>query len=540
MLISSRADALRFSLMGVLGASLVACGGTADTSPAEGSGNGSGSGSGASTAAGGGGTLGNSGGSGGLGQPGTGGASAGGSASGGAPITGKIPDCTNPQPLAGGFVQCDEGYTHRETEGSCPTEVPRAEKISDATLCPMTGSCSCDYDGDCGANQYCALVNGQVQGYHCQAGCKTDNDCTTGSICECTGGVMGRCVASEDCTTDADCAGEARCADSSIENGCGALVTYVCQTPMDQCASNAECGAGKECVVSAGVRTCKDQMLTCAAGRPFIVESEIRVAPICERIDWLVESSPDLTGLSVHDRQALGIHWQEAAQMEHASIAAFARFSLQLLALGAPATLIEQTNQALVDETAHARACFALATAYQGKNVGPQPLNINDVLGDNSLESIVRTAIVEGCIGETVAALEAGEAAAQSQDPHVAGVLRKISAEESRHAELAWSFLRWVVSEHASLLPLIKEQFALAVASAQDVSVIAPSEKLSSSGQRDLSAYGMLSSSSRREVYRSACLQVVGPCAQRLFVEATGAQKETFRAQEAASAPMGA
>jgi len=57
-------------------------------------------------------------------------------------------------------------------------------------------------------------------------------------------------------------------------------------------------------------------------------------------------------------------------QLEHASIAAFARFSLQLLSLGAPAGLIDDCTRALGDETAHARLCFQLASAYAGRAIG--------------------------------------------------------------------------------------------------------------------------------------------------------------------------
>jgi hypothetical protein len=54
--------------------------------------------------------------------------------------------------------------------------------------------------------------------------------------------------------------------------------------------------------------------------------------------------------------------------MEHASVAAFARFTLDLLALGAPADLVQSAQQALGDEIAHAELCFGLAGATSVKN----------------------------------------------------------------------------------------------------------------------------------------------------------------------------
>src|SRR5690606_22128321 len=110
-------------------------------------------------------------------------------------------------------------------------------------------------------------------------------------------------------------------------------------------------------------------------------------------------------------RQALAEHWQRIGLMEHASIAAFARFSLQLLGLGAPAELIEATNRALVDETRHAQVCFALAGHYAGRPIGPGPLDLAGALDGVDAAEILRTVIWEGCVGETLAALEAREAA---------------------------------------------------------------------------------------------------------------------------------
>ena len=65
--------------------------------------------------------------------------------------------------------------------------------------------------------------------------------------------------------------------------------------------------------------------------------------------------------------------------MEHASIAAFARFSLELLAFGAPPDLVEQAQAAMADETRHAKLCFALAGAYAERPIGPGALDMTGV-----------------------------------------------------------------------------------------------------------------------------------------------------------------
>jgi len=105
----------------------------------------------------------------------------------------------------------------------------------------------------------------------------------------------------------------------------------------------------------------------------------------------------------------VGAAWREVGLMEHASIAAFARFTLALLAVGAPSELVMDSNAAAIDETRHAKLCFALASEYLGEPVGPGELCVEGALDGLSLEQLVVTTIAEGCVGETVAAVEAAE-----------------------------------------------------------------------------------------------------------------------------------
>lgn len=138
--------------------------------------------------------------------------------------------------------------------------------------------------------------------------------------------------------------------------------------------------------------------------------------------------------------------WAQVAQLEHASVASFARFTLQLLAVGAPPQLVEASLRAGLDEIAHARATFRLASRYAGAPVGPGPLPLHgNVLGDLSLAAIAAATVTEGCVNETIGALEAAEAAAGCEDAEVRDVLNRIAEEEARHGELAWAFVRWAL-----------------------------------------------------------------------------------------------
>jgi hypothetical protein len=181
--------------------------------------------------------------------------------------------------------------------------VPRDTPIGDPAICSEEQGC-CQTDADCtAANQYCQYSVGQVIGSWCTTGCLTNADCGEGSICQC-GDPMGSCVPAS-CQSDADCPGEARCASFATNDGCGPWTRFSCQTVQDECASNLDCPAGDECDGSGGFRQCVVQQFTCAEGRPFFVAEEIRVAPLCERIDWTEQCAPDLQGLTDEQRSEL-------------------------------------------------------------------------------------------------------------------------------------------------------------------------------------------------------------------------------------------
>ena len=105
-------------------------------------------------------------------------------------------------------------------------------------------------------------------------------------------------------------------------------------------------------------------------GRPFLIEGSARLAPAVHSAGWGNADLCEVTCSSSVTRARLADEWTRVALMEHASIAAFARFTLQLLALGAPAHLVEGSNAAMIDETNHAKLAFGIASAYAGENMG--------------------------------------------------------------------------------------------------------------------------------------------------------------------------
>lgn len=212
-------------------------------------------------------------------------------------------------------------------------------------------------------------------------------------------------------------------------------------------------------------------------------------------------------------RERLAHDWAHAARFEHASIAAFNRFSLELLRVGAPAELVQAANEAALDEIEHARACFAVASTYAGKPLGPGPLAIHDLhLGEAELGAIARSTADEGCVGETLAALEADEARSRAEIPELTALLAKIAEEEQRHAGLAFRFVRWACRIGGSAVcAAARDGYHAALDRYRSAPAI--------EGVLDLGIerHGRLCASTRRAVYERALSDVLEPLERELF-----------------------
>jgi hypothetical protein len=253
-------------------------------------------------------------------------------------------------------------------------------------------------------------------------------------------------------------------------------------------------------------------------GRPLTVAGEARVAPSAVRGDWIAgDIHVMLDDLDVAERAELAREWLRDAQMEHASIASFARFVLDLLAVGAPPELVEGARRAMADEVRHARVCFALASAYAGTSFGPGPLDLRGVCVSESLAAAAALAAREGCVNETVAALSAFEQARCAADPAVRAVLERIASDETEHAELAWRFVRWALAAGGKeVAAAVNEALRPSVgvrASPGDAHV----DELASA--RDARrARGRLRSSEQRAIEERAWTEVILPCSRALSV----------------------
>ncbi|HWB73438.1 MAG TPA: hypothetical protein VG755_00755, partial [Nannocystaceae bacterium] len=369
------------------------------------------------------------------------------------------PLCSTPTPILQtsvdgdvptGLELCGDGRLHRYAAIACEY-LPTFAGDCDPS---MGGTCMTDDDCTDAPHGYCRGGSFEDPGCRCEYGCATDADCGEGELCLCQG-IDSKCVTAN-CTHDADCMGytctlgyDARVCDDS-------LVYFACEGPADTCKSvtgSCEAGSCEGCAWSPDdcAWACRyDEDLCSDCGRPFLVDGQARTSSAVARDDWagpgvakeLVSSLDDLARLQV------AAHWQRCALAEHASVAAFARYALDLLALAAPAELIASASAAMSDEIEHARLCFALVAHYGGGARGPGPLASDDALGERDVLRILDDVVREACIGETLAALEAVEALAEAREPAVRAALERIADDELRHAQLGWRHLRWAL-EHA-------------------------------------------------------------------------------------------
>ena len=197
---------------------------------------------------------------------------------------------------------------------------------------------------------------------------------------------------------------------------------------------------------------CYDWTESCPGGRPLrATDGAPILAEIAnERAGWSRAAASH-----VRDPERAH-HWARAAQYEHASVASFAQFSLQLLALGAPADLIARSHRAALDEIEHARSAFEMAAAFGHAGVGPGPLPIAAIDHDTTPIAVLRATVRDGCIAETRAARQARSDCAHARSELERDTLERIADDEERHAELAFATVAWLVENfgadvHAAL-----------------------------------------------------------------------------------------
>ena len=136
-----------------------------------------------------------------------------------------------------------------------------------------------------------------------------------------------------------------------------------------------------------------------------------------------------------------------------------------------------------------------------------------------SLRDIVLLTIREGCIGETVAAIEAQEALEHTTDPALCELLQTISQDETRHAELAFRFVQWALSAGDSeLFAAVRDEFESLRSESDELR----SETDERAPTLDVDAgqllrHGVIPKELRRVIRARAVCDVILPCARNLY-----------------------
>ena len=431
----------------------------------------------------------------------------------------------NPPPAGArkdAYVREADGTTHRVGAALCDATIHLSSCDGDA------GHVRCKSDADCKEAPHgkCALRDG-MRGSSCGCvySCESDADCKPSEACLCAGQTSSHsghsiCVPAQ-CEKDSDCSGGV-CGVSVFHNGCSEEVIMACRSPGDACRTDADCvkpgpgntGSNLKCAFRAGGGwACRAP--NCKIGRPLIVQGEPRSASPRARGDWSAAAPVSSAAIPREAiprdlARALAVQWREIAALEHASVASFARFTLQLLALGAPPDLIADAQRAALDEIEHARLAYGLAAHF---SVSPAPIGpdvLEAAVAPLSMDpcAVVRGLVEEGCVGETLGVAEALELSALAGDPGMVSVHRRIAGDEQRHAELAWRTLRWMLDTFGE--PVRREaRLALAVAAAslsRDPEIRGPVSP----------EHGLLSAASIGDLRRRALREVVLPCAATL------------------------
>lgn len=166
-------------------------------------------------------------------------------------------------------------------------------------------------------------------------------------------------------------------------------------------------------------------------GRPFFGSNEPE--PI------LAAATTHGKSPSVVDERAA--RWTEQALGEHASVASFAAFSLQLMVNGAPFSLLAGAAQANADEVRHAELALALASRFAGTeiSVGAFPRVAIADLRAQTIGELAEAVLREGCVGETLSVLESARQV--DDDAGISEiertVLHGIVRDELKHSALA-------------------------------------------------------------------------------------------------------
>lgn len=224
---------------------------------------------------------------------------------------------------------------------------------------------------------------------------------------------------------------------------CYAFERFACGLPDGMTPNDAGCSFAlsdcKKLCHGFGAYECHTDEASCVHGA--VVDADATV--MCAFCSSSAGRRPH--GLRAADpvsSDALGDFFARAAHLEAASVPAFRALARALGQLGAPSRLRKRARSAARDEVRHARVMGQLAARF-----GATPAPVEMKPGEPAeLEGLAIDNAVEGMVRETLGALIASWQARHAHDRGIREALRRIAADETRHAELSWAIGRWAES----------------------------------------------------------------------------------------------
>lgn len=230
---------------------------------------------------------------------------------------------------------------------------------------------------------------------------------------------------------------------------------------LDKAARPAGWGAAIAAVPVAAIGSAIGVMATMLSlmaqtrGRQLRVLGEVKLAPLAPDTAWTTPGQEiSATPLSEAAELAeVADAWRKNGLTEHASVAAFARLSTELVALGAPPELIQGAHEDALDEMRHTTWCFDLARRLDGKNDGPREFSAARsrlfAFGPKKLRlaQLAVESLIDGALNEGISARTVGELAREVTDPKIKEMLQAIAADEGRHAAHGFEIVKWCVEE---------------------------------------------------------------------------------------------
>lgn len=306
----------------------------------------------------------------------------------------------------------------------------------------------------------------------------------------------------------------------------GMKLALVDDEPLDNAPFASVGDDGSCCYTVASTRLCPTDMYEddhgdCQypeRGRPLREGGAVVVAPTTRRDGWR-DATPALAGIDAAARAYAAGAWSREAAAEHASVAAFARLSIDLMVAGAPADLVDDAHVAARDEIRHATLAYGLATAFGGVPVGPGPLALVAGARATTLVTLVSECFLDGCVGETVAAMAAAEARARALPGAVRDALEVIADDEARHAALSFRIVAWALA--AGGAPVRAQLVSNLELIRRELAAPAPTPGADPAGFDE--RLGVLAASTARAVRHRVLADIVVPCTEALLARRSDA-----------------